>query len=79
MHIVELELPAAFPPTRLRDHRWAFFAIVGTVVREREVIIPNGDTVIQPGDHLMVFTSSADEHAVQAHFLGKADPAEAAL
>ncbi len=79
VHIVELELPAAFPPTRLRDHRWAFFAIVGTVVRQREVIIPNGDTVIQPGDHLMVFTSSADEHAVQAHFLGKADPAEAAL
>jgi trk system potassium uptake protein TrkA len=73
VHVVELELPESFPPTRLRNHRWTFFAIVGTVVRGRQVIIPDGNTIIQPGDHLMIFTSSADEGAVLEHFSEAAD------
>ena len=77
VHIVELELPESFVPTRLRDHRWQFFAIVGTVVRGREVIIPDGNTRIQPGDHLMIFTSSRDEAAVLEHFTERAEPAPA--
>jgi trk system potassium uptake protein TrkA len=68
VHVVELVLPMGFPPTRLRDHRWDFFAIVGAVIRGRDVLIPNGDTQICSGDHLMVFTSQADEAAVLAHF-----------
>ena len=31
-------------------------AIVGAVVRNSEVIIPGGATVIQPGDRVMIFT-----------------------
>lgn len=30
-------------------------AIVGAVVRGEEIIIPRGDTIIQPGDHLVIF------------------------
>ena len=30
-------------------------AVIGAIVRGEQVIIPNGDTVIKPYDHLMVF------------------------
>jgi trk system potassium uptake protein TrkA len=30
-------------------------AIVGTIVRDEEIIIPRGDSVIRPGDHLIIF------------------------
>ena len=30
--------------------------VVGAIVRGEEMIIPGGDTVIQPGDHVIIFT-----------------------
>jgi trk system potassium uptake protein TrkA len=34
-------------------------AIVGAIVRDGGVIIPNGSTVIQPGDRVMIFALSS--------------------
>jgi trk system potassium uptake protein TrkA len=31
-------------------------AIVGAIVREEDIIIPRGDSVIRPKDHLIIFT-----------------------
>jgi trk system potassium uptake protein TrkA len=39
----------------LRDIEFPKDAIVGAIVRGSEVIIPNGSTVIQPGDRVMIF------------------------
>lgn len=39
----------------LRDTEFPKDAIVGAIVRGSEVIIPNGSTVIQPGDRVMIF------------------------
>jgi len=68
VHVVELELPPAWKRTLLRDLRMDFFAIIATVVRGTQVIIPDGNTVIQAGDHLMVFTAQADVEGVRDAF-----------
>jgi trk system potassium uptake protein TrkA len=39
----------------LREIDFPKDAIVGAIVRGSEVIIPNGSTVIQPGDRVMIF------------------------
>jgi trk system potassium uptake protein TrkA len=39
----------------LRDLQFPKEAIVGALVRGPEVIIPNGSTVVQPGDRVMIF------------------------
>jgi trk system potassium uptake protein TrkA len=39
----------------LREIEFPKDAIVGAIVRGSEVIIPNGSTVIQPGDRVMIF------------------------
>lgn len=69
VHVVEVELPAAMKPARLSTLAVDLFAIVATVVRGTEVIIPDGRTLLQGGDHLMIFTSQADEDAARRHFL----------
>jgi trk system potassium uptake protein TrkA len=47
----------------LREMEFPKEAIVGAIVRGPEVIIPNGSTVIQPGDRVMIFalTSAVKE------------------
>jgi trk system potassium uptake protein TrkA len=40
-------------------------ALVAAVVRDGEVRIPGGDTVVQPGDHLVIF--------LQRRVLGKVE------
>jgi trk system potassium uptake protein TrkA len=42
----------------LREIKFPKDAIVGAIVRSSEVIIPNGSTVIQPGDRVMIFALS---------------------
>ncbi len=68
VHIVEVELPPEYRRTKLRDLKMDLFAIVAAVVRGTDIIIPNGETIIQAGDHLMIFTALADEDAAKAHF-----------
>ncbi len=40
-------------------------AIIGAVVRDREVIIPTGDTIILPGDRVIIFTLTSAMPAVE--------------
>jgi trk system potassium uptake protein TrkA len=40
----------------LRDIKFPRGAIIGAVVRDTEIIIPTGDTVILPGDRVIIFT-----------------------
>ncbi len=69
IHVLELELPASFPPTALEEIHTNLMAIVGAVVRGQEVIIARGSTIIQPGDHLFIFCSQEDEEESRALFL----------
>jgi trk system potassium uptake protein TrkA len=74
IHIVDLQLPEDFPTTPLWQMRTPLFAVVGAVVRGREVCIPHGRTELRAGDHLLVVTSLQDEDAARAHYLSPPPP-----
>ena len=40
----------------LRDIKFPKGAIIGAVVRDKDIIIPTGDTIILPGDRVIIFT-----------------------
>ena len=68
VHIVDLRIPDGFPPTPLRAMATNLFAVVGTVVRDDQIVVPRGDTVLYPGDHLLIVTSIDCEDAARKHF-----------
>ncbi len=79
MEIIEMQVPEANPPVLVRDLRAPIFALIVTVLRGDDVLIPNGQTLLYGGDRLLVFTSREDEKAAREHFtripaLDDADP-----
>lgn len=52
--VLDVELPASFEPTEVKDFQFPVFAIIGAILRDRRATIPTGGTVLQPGDHLIV-------------------------
>ncbi|MEC8425740.1 MAG: Trk system potassium transporter TrkA [Myxococcota bacterium] len=68
MEIIELELPQDNPPVLVKDLRASLFALIVTVVRADQVVIPNGQTMLYGGDRLLIFTSREDEAAAREHF-----------
>jgi trk system potassium uptake protein len=69
IHIIEFELPADYPQLILADLKRPFFAIVGAVLRGRDVVFPTGRTQLRGGDRLLVLCSQADERAARDHFI----------
>ena len=41
-------------------------SLIGAIVRKQRAIVPRGDTVIQPGDHLFLITTPDNVEAVEA-------------
>ncbi len=66
--VLRLTLPGSFPATRLIDLDIEVQAIIGVVKRGRRLIIPNGETVIQAGDRLKIFTMAEDAETVKTLF-----------
>jgi trk system potassium uptake protein TrkA len=66
--VIELDLPEDFPVTRLRDLRPPTYAMVGTIMRDRQLIVPSGDDRLQPQDRVLVFCTSADEERTRYFF-----------
>ena len=52
----------------LQDVRFPRGAMVGMIVRSDEIIVPGGDTRIQPGDHVVVFAMRDAVNKVQKLF-----------
>ncbi|MGB0953444.1 MAG: Trk system potassium transporter TrkA [Planctomycetota bacterium] len=53
--VLRLEVPEGTAPTPLFELKAPMFAIVGAILREEAVIIPQGRDVVQGGDQLLVF------------------------
>lgn len=66
--VIETEVPAGLPPTRLKDVRAPVFAIIGAVLRGDKTIIPRGDDEIRAGDRVVVFCDREAEPTVRAFF-----------
>lgn len=52
----------------IKDLKVPAEAIIGTIIRGEEVIIPNGSTVLQPNDKVIIFTLNHCREKIQAIF-----------
>ena len=66
--VVELTAPAGLRPTAVKDLRLPRDSIIGTVLRDGEVIVPHGDQRIEGGDRLVVCCKDAAVRGVRDLF-----------
>lgn len=54
---MEIIIPPSSPVTnkKLKDAKLPKNSLIGSVVRDEEIIIPNGETVLKPGDRVIIF------------------------
>jgi len=55
----------------LREIKFPKGAIIGAVVRDKEIIIPTGDTIILPGDRVIIFTLTSAIPSVERTLMVK--------
>jgi len=68
--VLELVVSPRFEPRPLKSIGAPADVIVGAILRGREVIIPRGDDRVEPGDHIIVFSTGEAADRVQAYFGG---------
>ncbi|HBH29788.1 MAG TPA: Trk system potassium transporter TrkA [Desulfofustis sp.] len=66
--VVRLTVPAGFERRKVADLCFKARAVIGVIQRGRQFIIPNGETIVQPGDRLKIFTMSTDVDVIRAMF-----------
>jgi trk system potassium uptake protein TrkA len=67
--LIEVEVGTDVPPRRVAGLGLPTQTVLVAAIRERageEVVVPRGDTVIEPGDHVLVVTTVEHESAVRA-------------
>ena len=69
--VLELVVSPRFEPRPLKSIGAPADVIVGAILRGREVIIPRGDDRVEPGDHIIVFSTGEAADRVQAYFSGE--------
>ena len=66
--IIETSLAGDFSPKKIMDLKIPFKAIIAIIQRGAKVIIPKGNTVLEPFDSLVIFTSAEDCFRVKEFF-----------
>jgi trk system potassium uptake protein TrkA len=66
--VFEITVANSFEDTQVKDLNFPFKAIIGTVIRRKKVIIPKGNTLIRPGDRLIIFTTPTAANKVKDFF-----------
>ncbi len=68
--VVEIVLPenARVVNKKIVDARFPRGMIIGSIARNGEVIVPTGDTVLLPGDHLVIFAIPKVSGALDRYF-----------
>lgn len=54
--VVEIQLPETFEQRKVMDLKLPYKAVIAIIERRKHIIIPKGDTLIMPDDHLILFT-----------------------
>lgn len=69
--LVEVTLDEASPAAlAIADLQLPHDATIVAVVRERHVIVPRGDTILQPGDEVLALVTPESEDQVKAALIG---------
>ncbi|MCP4094549.1 MAG: Trk system potassium transporter TrkA [Planctomycetes bacterium] len=74
--VLRIEVPADQQPQELHLVKASMFAIIGAILRDEKVIIPQGRDSIQGGDQLLVFCKADDAESTR-HFFENLPPLEA--
>lgn len=67
--VIRLTIPESFKEIMIKDLDFPVNAIVGVIARGHKVLIPNGDTLLFPGDRLKIFTMKEDSETIKKLFL----------
>jgi trk system potassium uptake protein TrkA len=67
-NVLEVDVPADFEPTYIRDMPAIKETIVAAIVRDYMTLVPHGGNMIQPGDRLLVFCTDAAAETVRDYF-----------
>ncbi len=67
--VLRLTVPGTFKKALIRELKFPAHAIIGVIIRDHKVLIPDGDTQVCPGDRLKVFTMKEDSDAIKGLFL----------
>ncbi len=66
--VVDIVLPASFPPTALKELRLPPDSLVAALVRKQKAIVPGGATLLEPGDHCLVICKAERVDEVREAF-----------
>ncbi len=68
--VFELVLPnnSGVVNKQIRELNFPRGLMIGSIVREEEVLIPSGDTVLLPEDHLIIFSLPKVAHRLERYF-----------
>jgi Trk K+ transport system NAD-binding subunit len=67
--VIEVTLPPQFPRSKLRDLRPPEHAVVGSITRNRQLIVPGGDDELRPGAQVLVVCSTVGEEHTRRFFM----------
>ena len=66
--VLEIELPQSYETKKIMDIKIPAKAIVGVIQRRNRIIIPNGLTLVNSGDNLIIFTTSENAPLIRKFF-----------
>lgn len=69
--VLRVTLPESFHNKKIVELTFSASAIIGAIQRDRQIIIPQGETLLQSGDLLVVFTVASDAEAIKKMFGAK--------
>ncbi len=64
--VMEVTFPYGASPGEVRELGAPTNSLIGAIVRKNRALVPRGDTVIQPGDHLFLITTPDNVASVEA-------------
>lgn len=67
--VIEVTLPPQFPTMKLKELRPPQHSVVGSVTRNRQLIVPGGEDDLRPGDQVLVFCRTASEEQTRRYFM----------
>lgn len=67
--VIEVQLPSDFPDVPLSQVRAPHYAVVGAIVRGKDVVVPGGADELRKGDKALIFCSVETERETRAFFL----------
>ncbi len=65
--VVEIQLPETFAQRKIMDLKLPYKAVIAIIERRKHVIIPKGDTLVMPNDHLIIFTMQENSAPIQKY------------